>query len=42
MSKVLIVGDSNALGEWGTIIPDPELLTIMTPKYSVHGIKKNT
>lgn len=23
MSKVLIVGDSNALGEWGTIIPGP-------------------
>ena len=23
MKKILIVGDSNALGEWGTIIPGP-------------------
>ena len=23
MSKILIAGDSNALGEWGTIVPGP-------------------
>ena len=23
MKKILIVGDSNTLGEWGTIIPGP-------------------
>ena len=25
MSKILIVGDSNGLGEWGTIVPGPSV-----------------